>query len=208
MVACVAALLFLCAAFFAFYQGVGADARLRVAETRLVQAQTDNTTANNATAAALAKVALAEAATKAVQSKIDEQVAENSRLKGEQNGLTKTYADLKGLCERKAPVVVAAPRTNPSQGHVAAGTPAHEQAGQPSPSVGILLWHPPEATAANPTVCIVSAGKGLGMPPYCNGFTVSPTLSGETKDQWLVRVGGGERPTDTGMYHKAGFVPK
>jgi hypothetical protein len=46
------------------------------------------------------------------------------------------------------------------------------------------------------------------MPPYCNGFTVSPTLSGETKDQWLVRVGGGERPTDTGMYHKAGFVPK
>ncbi len=63
-----------------------------------------------------------------------------------------------------------------------------------------LLWRAHDATPTNPKPCIISGGDGAGLPPYCSGFSVKPVNNGETKNAWLVRVGGGHRPTDTGMY--------
>lgn len=63
-----------------------------------------------------------------------------------------------------------------------------------------LLWRAHDSTPSNPKPCVISGGNGAGLPPYCSGFTVKAVNNGETKDQWLVRVGGGHRPTDTGLY--------
>lgn len=66
-----------------------------------------------------------------------------------------------------------------------------------------LLWHEPTATAASPRPCVISAqGEAMGLPDYCSTFKVVARNSGETKAKWLVRVGGGVRPTDTGVYTK------
>lgn len=66
----------------------------------------------------------------------------------------------------------------------------------------ILLWHVHDASPTNPKPCVISRGNGIGLPSYCSGFTVNAVKNGESKSTWLVRVGGGNRPTDTGMYTK------
>ena len=80
-----------------------------------------------------------------------------------------------------------------------AGAPAPTRPAPP-PSVGMLLWHPYDASDRNPKPCIVSAGNGMGLPARCSSFEVIPAKAGETKNEWLVRVGGGANPTDTGSY--------
>lgn len=80
-----------------------------------------------------------------------------------------------------------------------AGVPADAP---PVASGQLLLWHSPTATASNPAPCVISGGDGQGLPPYCSGFKVVPVNMGETKSQWLVRVGGGGRPADTGSYKR------
>lgn len=75
--------------------------------------------------------------------------------------------------------------------------------GPAASSERMWLWHPHDATEKNPKACIVESGDGMGMPPYCTATAkVIGRLSNETKNQWLVRVGGGARPTDTGLYTK------
>lgn len=69
-------------------------------------------------------------------------------------------------------------------------------------SGGPFLWHPNTATAASPAQCIISDGNGEGLPPYCSGFKVMGANPGETKNQWLIRVGGGGRAADTGLFQR------
>ena len=71
-----------------------------------------------------------------------------------------------------------------------------------SDATGISLWHDPTATATSPKPCIISEGEGLGLPKYCSSFKVTARNPGETLAKWLVRVGGGTRPTSTGVYNK------
>lgn len=66
----------------------------------------------------------------------------------------------------------------------------------------IWLWHPHNASDAAPKACILASGSGSGLPPRCSSFKVESAKSGETKNAWLVRVGGGQKPTDTGLYTK------
>ncbi len=72
----------------------------------------------------------------------------------------------------------------------------------PPQTGAIFLWHPNDATESAPKACIISAGEGLGLPPYCNGFKVVPANAGETKNDWLLRVGGGGRAENTGSYQR------
>lgn len=72
----------------------------------------------------------------------------------------------------------------------------------PPQTGAIFLWHPNDATEGAPKTCIISAGEGRGLPPYCNGFKVVPANAGETKNDWLLRVGGGGRAEDTGSYQR------
>lgn len=68
----------------------------------------------------------------------------------------------------------------------------------------IWLWHAHDATAENPKPCVIASGNGEGLPPYCSNHSVNAPRPGETKPEWLLRVGGGKNPTDTGLYQKAG----
>jgi hypothetical protein len=71
-----------------------------------------------------------------------------------------------------------------------------------APSSAIWLWHPHTASSASPQPCVIESGNGAGLPPRCSSFTVVARKAGETKHQWLLRVGGGRNPTDTGLYQK------
>lgn len=80
----------------------------------------------------------------------------------------------------------------------------------PVPSSGpqvIWLWHAHDATKDNPKPCVIASGNGAGLPPYCSSHSVVAPTAGETKHQWLLRVGGGKNPTDTGHYQKIGEQP-
>lgn len=109
------------------------------------------------------------------------------------------------VAQATTPKKKVAPRPTPKkyEHHVAPQQPAHASPDGRQASAGMpLLWHAPDATASNPKPCVISGGDGLGLPAYCAGFTVAAVRNGETKNVWLVRVGGGHRPTDTGLYNK------
>lgn len=63
-----------------------------------------------------------------------------------------------------------------------------------------LEWHPRDATATNPKMCIISGGDGKGLPPHCSAFTVQEGKVGETEEEWVLRVSGGGRREHTGNY--------
>lgn len=74
-----------------------------------------------------------------------------------------------------------------------------------TPTIGgetVFLWHPYDATIINPKLCIVSKYEEDIFPKYCSSFKVITAFTGESKNSWLVRVGGGKKPVDTGNYQK------
>ncbi len=101
-----------------------------------------------------------------------------------------------------APIYQQAPTPAPTPGPYA--PQVIQQQTQPAPSQGgsAYLWHPRDATPHSPKPCIISGGDGQGLPPYCSGASVQPALQGEPKGAWMIRVGGGGRFQDTGVYHK------
>ena len=85
-----------------------------------------------------------------------------------------------------------------------ASASAAASAASSTTTAGIWLWHHYQATATAPAPCIISSGDGAGLPPYCKGFSVQARVGNESKAEWLVRVGGGGRPEDTGSFQQAG----
>ncbi len=110
----------------------------------------------------------------------------------------------------KAQAAVNARRTHQPQPRVESGprqggTPsAPDQSGSPRSGGKVWLWHPPEASDTNPKACVLSAGPALGLPKRCSSATVDSACPKGTKDQWLLCVGGGSKPTDTGLHTMPG----
>lgn len=77
-----------------------------------------------------------------------------------------------------------------------------QTAGPVASSESTWLWHPHDASDTAPKGCVVALGSGSGLPPRCSSFKVEPAKAGETKNAWRLRVGGGQKPTDTGFYNK------
>lgn len=67
----------------------------------------------------------------------------------------------------------------------------------------IWYWRENQATDANPGKCVFSAGNGEGKPPFCATFTTVSPKAGESKNEWISRVGGGGRlALDSSTYQK------
>lgn len=114
---------------------------------------------------------------------------------------------LNKIDEKCGPMVTQVVPTKPSQkkqwkGGASTQPSSHKPPTVVSGSGEYLLWHHHDATPSNPKMCIISGGDGKGLPPYCSAFTLQEGKVGETKNEWLLRVGGGKDPTDTGVYTK------
>lgn len=145
-----------------------------------------------------AALAAAKAKADAASAKADKAIATASQAKAiADNALKKAQAAVSARARQAdpAPRAGAGPQTRVG--------PAPDQVAVPRSGVGgIWLWHHYQATADKPMPCIISEGDGRGIPPYCKGFSVKGANPGETKAQWLLRVGGGGRAADTGTYTK------
>jgi hypothetical protein len=119
---------------------------------------------------------------------------------------TKPKAAVMRKPKPKREVIITEPRQQWSGPALPAPNGAADWLPGPAPAISsrIWLWHPHNATSENPMPCIVDSGRGAGLPPYCSSFSVKSRQEGEAKPEWLLRVGGGVDPTDTGLYHKPG----
>ncbi len=122
------------------------------------------------------------------------------------DALEKAQAAVNARARQTTPASRADAVRQPDQS--GAGNTVQDPARAPRSGGNVWLWHPPEASDANPKACILSAGSGLGLPKRCSSFTVDTLCPKVNKDQWLVCVGGGSKPTGTGVYTMPGVHSK
>lgn len=161
------------------------------AQATAVEAKALATTANTTADQALKQAGSAVAIANTANGKADTAVSTADRA------LRKAQAALNARAHQPASV----PHANAGQ-QQGQNLPHSGQVAAPSSDGSIWLWYHHLATPQKPAQCVISEGEGRGLPPYCNGFKVEPAKPGETKAQWLVRVGGGGRPADKGLYNK------
>lgn len=89
---------------------------------------------------------------------------------------------------------------SPEPSKVTPVTP-HASQGQ-SGTQAYWYWRENTATVEKPGKCIFSGGDGNGKPPFCATFTISGVNKGETKADWIGRVGAGRVVIDQAVWQK------